>query len=52
MFFYETYVPIARLEVLRLLLAYACMSDFKPFHIDVKSVVLILLMTLYLMKST
>jgi len=36
--FYETYVPVARLEVLRLLIAYACISDFKLFHIDVKSV--------------
>jgi len=30
--FDETYAPIAKLETIRLLLAYICMSDFKLFH--------------------
>ncbi|KAI4342279.1 hypothetical protein MLD38_026921 [Melastoma candidum] len=33
----ETYAPVARLEAIRLLLAYACYSDFKLFQMDVKS---------------
>ncbi|GJT25040.1 retrovirus-related pol polyprotein from transposon TNT 1-94 [Tanacetum coccineum] len=33
----ETYGPIARLESIRILLAYACALDFKLFHMDVKS---------------
>ncbi|GJS35140.1 retrovirus-related pol polyprotein from transposon TNT 1-94 [Tanacetum coccineum] len=33
----ETYAPIARLESIRILLAYACALDFKLFQIDVKS---------------
>ncbi|GJW17469.1 retrovirus-related pol polyprotein from transposon TNT 1-94 [Tanacetum coccineum] len=33
----ETYVPVARLEFIRLLLAYACALDFKLFQMDVKS---------------
>ena len=33
----ETFVPVARLEVVRLLLAFACMSGFKLFQMDVKS---------------
>jgi len=33
----ETFAPVARLEVVRLLLAFACMSDFKLFQMDVKS---------------
>ena len=33
----ETFAPIARLEVVRLLLAFACMSGFKLFQMDVKS---------------
>nr|GFD18648.1 copia protein [Tanacetum cinerariifolium] len=33
----ETYVPVARLESIRILLAYACALDFKLFQIDVKS---------------
>jgi len=33
----ETYAPIARLEVVRMLLAYACLCGFKLFPIDVKS---------------
>ncbi|GJS55423.1 copia protein [Tanacetum coccineum] len=33
----ETYVPIARLESIRILLAYACTLDFKLFQMDVKS---------------
>nr|GEW54699.1 copia protein [Tanacetum cinerariifolium] len=33
----ETYVPVARLESIRILLAYACALDFKLFQIDIKS---------------
>nr|GEX56389.1 retrovirus-related Pol polyprotein from transposon TNT 1-94 [Tanacetum cinerariifolium]GEX90320.1 retrovirus-related Pol polyprotein from transposon TNT 1-94 [Tanacetum cinerariifolium] len=33
----ETYTPVARLESIRILLAYACVLDFKLFQIDVKS---------------
>ena len=33
----ETLAPVARLEAVRLLLAFACMSGFKLFQMDVKS---------------
>jgi len=33
----ETYAPVARLEAVRLLLAYACMNGFKLHQMDVKS---------------
>nr|GEY56579.1 retrovirus-related Pol polyprotein from transposon TNT 1-94 [Tanacetum cinerariifolium] len=33
----ETYAPVARLESIRILLAYACALDFKQFRMDVKS---------------
>ncbi|GKA30694.1 retrovirus-related pol polyprotein from transposon TNT 1-94 [Tanacetum coccineum] len=33
----ETYAPVAKLESIRILLAYACDLDFKLFQIDVKS---------------
>ena len=33
----ETYTPVARLEAVRLLLAYACMNGFKLHQMDVKS---------------
>ncbi|GJU05948.1 retrovirus-related pol polyprotein from transposon TNT 1-94 [Tanacetum coccineum] len=33
----ETYAPVARLEYIRILLAYACALDFKLFQMDVKS---------------
>nr|GEV78361.1 retrovirus-related Pol polyprotein from transposon TNT 1-94 [Tanacetum cinerariifolium] len=33
----ETYAPIARLEYIRILLAYACALDFKLYQMDVKS---------------
>jgi len=33
----ETYAPVARLEAVRLLLAYACMCNFKLHQMDVKS---------------
>jgi len=36
----ETFAPVARLEAVRLLLAFACMSGFKLFQMDVKSVFL------------
>ena len=33
----ETYAPIARLEAIRMLLAFACFKNFKLFQMDVKS---------------
>jgi len=33
----ETYVPVARLEVIILLLAFTCYKDFRLFWMDVKS---------------
>jgi len=33
----ETYAPVARLEAVRLFLAYACMNGFKLHQMDVKS---------------
>ncbi|GJU77167.1 retrovirus-related pol polyprotein from transposon TNT 1-94 [Tanacetum coccineum] len=33
----ETYAPVARLELIRILLAYACALDFKLFQMDVKN---------------
>nr|GEV76243.1 copia protein [Tanacetum cinerariifolium] len=33
----ETYVPVARLELIRILLAYVCALDSKLFQMDVKS---------------
>ncbi|GKA79856.1 retrovirus-related pol polyprotein from transposon TNT 1-94 [Tanacetum coccineum] len=33
----ETYAPIARLDSIRILLAYACALDFKLYQMDVKS---------------
>ncbi|GJY54928.1 retrovirus-related pol polyprotein from transposon TNT 1-94 [Tanacetum coccineum] len=39
-YFDETYAPVARLESIRILLAYACAHDFKIFQMDVKSVIL------------
>jgi len=38
--FDETYALVARLKAVRLLLAYACLCDFKLFQMDVKSVFL------------
>ncbi|GJX66545.1 copia protein [Tanacetum coccineum] len=35
--FNETYAPVARLESIRILLAYACALDFKLYKMDVKS---------------
>ena len=35
--FDETFAPVARLEAIRMLLAYACMKDFKLYQMDVKS---------------
>nr|GEX07566.1 copia protein [Tanacetum cinerariifolium] len=35
--FDKTYAPVARLESIRILLAYACANDFKLSQIDVKS---------------
>ena len=36
--FWETYAPVARLESIHILLAYAAHHDFKLYQIDVKSV--------------
>jgi len=36
----ETYAPVARLETIKLLLAYACLYGFKSFQMDVKSALL------------
>jgi len=36
----ETCVPIARLEAIRLLLAFVCIMDFRLYQMDVKSVFL------------
>ena len=33
----ETYAPVARLEAIRPLLAFACIMDFRLFQMDVKS---------------
>jgi hypothetical protein len=35
--FGETYSPVARLETIRILLAYACAHNIKLYQIDVKS---------------
>ena len=34
----ETFVPVARLEAIRMLLAFACFKDFVLYQMDVKSV--------------
>ena len=36
----ETYAPIARLETIRMLLAFACHKNFRLYQMDVKSVFL------------
>ena len=36
----EIFAPVARLEAVRLLLAFACLRGFKLFQMDVKSVFL------------
>jgi hypothetical protein len=38
--FEKTYAPIARLEAVRILLAYACAHNIKLYQMDVKSVFL------------
>ena len=38
--FDETFAPIARLEAIRILLAFTCHMNFKIFQMDVKSVFL------------
>ena len=35
--FGETYVPVARLEAIRILLAYTCAHNINLYHMDVKS---------------
>ena len=37
----ETYAPVARLEAIRMLLAFASIMDFKLYQMDVKSAFLI-----------
>ena len=39
--FGETYAPVARLEAIRILLAYACAHNIKLYQMDVKSVFLV-----------
>ena len=36
----ETFAPVARLEAIRMLLAFACFKDFALYQMDVKSVFL------------
>ena len=36
-YYEETYAPVARLEAIHMLLAYACYKNFKLFQMDVKS---------------
>jgi hypothetical protein len=36
--FEETFAPVVRMEVIRLLLSYACSTNVKVFQMDVKSV--------------
>ena len=36
----DTYAPIVRLETIRLLLAFACIMNFRLYQMDVKSVFL------------
>ena len=38
--FEETFAPVARLEAIRILLAFACFHNFKLYQMDVKSVFL------------
>jgi hypothetical protein len=35
--FSETFAPVARLEAIRILLAYACSRNIKLYQMDVKS---------------
>jgi hypothetical protein len=35
--FEETYAPVAKMEAIRLLLAYACSKNVKVYQMDVKS---------------
>ena len=37
LYFGETYAPVARLEAIRILLAYACAHNIKLYQMDVKS---------------
>ena len=39
-YFDETFASVARIEAIRLLLAFACHMDFKLFQMDVKNVFL------------
>ena len=35
--FEETFAPVARMEAIQLLLAYACSKNVKVYHMDIKS---------------
>ena len=35
--FEETYAPVARLEAIKILLAYACAHNIKLYQMDIKS---------------
>jgi hypothetical protein len=35
--FEETYAPVARMEAIRLLLAYTCSKNVKVYQMDIKS---------------
>jgi hypothetical protein len=36
-YFEETFAPVARMEAIRMFLAYACSKRIKVYHMDVKS---------------
>jgi hypothetical protein len=36
-YFDETFAPVARLEAIKMFLAYACHKNFKVYQMDVKS---------------
>jgi hypothetical protein len=40
LYFGETFAPVARLETIRILLAFGTSKEFKPYQMDVKSVFL------------
>ena len=36
-YFDETFAPVARMDAIRMFLAYACHKNFKVYHMDIKS---------------
>jgi hypothetical protein len=36
-YFEETFSPVARLEAIKMFMAFACLKNFKIYQIDVKS---------------